>query len=161
MTQQPIPIATSASSSRGRLKVELVAVDPTAVGSLSRLLESFLGGVSECSGGTNDFASVLDLARAKLSQLWVAVRLGVPVGAYATEIIRYPRAVVLRVWIGGGDAEAMISTLGDLESYARDEGCSQILVEGPASIRRLYAEHFELARVVLRRGVGDGERRIE
>jgi len=118
------------------------------------VVEPFLKGVIDCSKGGNDLESILTLSEKGESQLWVAVRNGEPIGAFATEIRRYPLADCCVVWAAGGDFRPMVAgTIEALEDYARSEGCSQILVEGPEFIRKLLADYGELVRVVIRREV--------
>jgi len=117
------------------------------------LLAPYLSAVINCSHGTNDLESIVSLCEKGSSQLWVALRDSEPVGAFVTELIRYPRKTVCRVWTGGGHIESVLALLPDVEAYARQEGCSQILAEGPEFIRDKLGEYFEVARVVMIREV--------
>ena len=157
MTAAPRPTEISESPSSGDPElqnVRLIAVPPDSVRRVAPLVAPFLKGVAECSHGTNDLESIFALSEKGESQLWIATRDGDPIGAFATVIESYPLAKCCVVWAAGGDFRPMVAgTVEALEEYARAEGCSQILVQGPEFIRKMLQDYGELVRVIIKREV--------
>ena len=140
----------------------LVAVDPTMIGpETERQVRPFLDGVLDCSRGVNDFKTTLDLVRAGSSQLWVCVvrrddeapMRWVPVGAFVTELIDYPKGRVLRMWAGGGDWSEMLTHMSEIEAFAREERCELLQADCPPTLRRVLAEIGPVARAILERSL--------
>lgn len=51
-------------------------------------------------------------------------------GFYIVEVIQYPRKKVLNIFLAGGDLKVLLEKRHDLETVARNAGCSGITLSG-------------------------------
>ena len=77
------------------------------------------------SGGTHDFADVVDGLQRGLMQLWPT-----PKGCIVTEIVVYPKKKVLNVFLGGGELEQILDMHNDVITWAKAQGCSALSMSG-------------------------------
>lgn len=68
--------------------------------------------------------------------------------AVVTQVLEYPKARVLRIWLAGGDLEEIKYFLPAADNYARSVGCSEIEVEGRLGWERVLTG-YEKRRVIL------------
>lgn len=57
------------------------------------------------------------------------------------EVLEYPRARALRVWLAGGRVRALLSLLPYVEEIARNEGCERLVAIGRAGWLPLAKRH--------------------
>lgn len=88
------------------------------------------------------FYTIDDVARAlaeNRAQLWPGKN-----AVIVTEINTYPSERVIQVWLAGGDMQEIMQMAAGLESWARLNGCSSVLVEGRKGwARTLNAQGYE------------------
>lgn len=92
------------------------------------------------------FYSIDDVARAlaeNRAQLWPGAN-----AAIVTEIDTMAQSRVCRVWLAGGDMAEILDMSRGLESWARLQGCTEVLVEGRKGWEKTLAErgykHFSV-----------------
>ena len=84
------------------------------------------------------FFTIEDVARAladNRAQLWPGKN-----AVIVTEIQTYPNERVIQVWLAGGDMQEIMQMAAGLESWARLNGCSSVLVEGRQGWARVLKE---------------------
>lgn len=70
------------------------------------------------------------------ARLWVGER-----SCILTEVLEYEHVgeKVMHVWLAGGDLSEIKQAITPIEAWARDEGCTQISIDGRAGWRRVMA----------------------
>lgn len=56
---------------------------------------------------------------------------------YLVEAQRYPTETSCTIWFVAGDIPALVDGLPDVEAWARLNGCSEMLIEGPMGWKRV------------------------
>lgn len=88
------------------------------------------------SGGTHEFADIVDGVVSGRMQLWPADR-----GVAVTEIVEYPRKRVLHVFLAAGEMDQLIDMIGDAERWGFAHGCKYVTVAGRTGWRRVLGKH--------------------
>ena len=113
-----------------------------------------LSSCDACSHGLTPFDKLIELCESGASQLWVMMDEALNVVCTAvTELQDYPGGKAMRCWMVGGDVERGFKHGPEFDGYAREQGCSHILVDVPPDKRRLLRENFEVSHVVMVRRV--------
>lgn len=77
------------------------------------------------SGGTHEWVDVVNGVCSGRMQLWPS-----PDAAAVTEIIKYPRKMVLNVFIAGGNMERLVDMLESAKAWGHAQGCDAIAMSG-------------------------------
>lgn len=86
---------------------------------------------------THTLDDVLAMIEAKDAQLWLGEN-----SAAVTEIIQYPRAKALHLWLCGGDMKEITDQmLPKAEAFARAEGCTKLTTGGRKGWDRVMSRH--------------------
>jgi hypothetical protein len=88
------------------------------------------------SGGTHDFADVVDMIGTGQLQFWPA-----PKGCLVTEIITYPKKRVLNVFLGGGDMAQILDMQDAVTAWAKAQGCDATTIQGRPGWERVFAKY--------------------
>jgi hypothetical protein len=65
-------------------------------------------------------------------------------GCYVVEIQPYPQEIALQIWWAAGTLEALVAGLPDVHEWARQRGCTEVLIEGHAGWARAL-RHLDYA----------------
>jgi len=131
-------------------------VAPNDMEKMGGVLSLLFGGAMDCSNGKYDTRKILNYIKAGNGQLWVLVTEGDDpkfLAAAATEVQVHPDHKTARMWMAGGDFEAlMVDGQETFYEYARAQGCQDCEIEGPEWIMPFLARHsFKLSTVVMRK----------
>jgi hypothetical protein len=79
-----------------------------------------------------------------------------PQGAVVTLVDRFEKKRSLRVWLAGGAMEAMEAILPNVEQFAREAGCEQLLFQGRSGWQRTFlaSAGFHLRAVEMAKALG-------
>ena len=97
--------------------------------------------------GTFSLGDVLTAIKDGRARFWPLER-----SAVVTEILRYPKRRVLRIWLAGGELDELRRFLPAADNYARYEGCDRIEIDGRRGWARELKD-YELQRVILTKDV--------
>jgi len=89
----------------------------------------------EHSGGTHEWQDIVDGIISGKMQLWPAEK-----GCLVTELVTYPRKLVLNVFLGGGDLEQLVDMHAAVEDWGKAQGCSGATIIGRAGWERVYKD---------------------
>lgn len=85
---------------------------------------------------THDIHDVKTLVDEGAAQLWCGER-----SVVVTEVLEYPRTNVCRIWLAAGNKHELVSRmLGDIEKWAKENGCSKIEVVGRKGWLRVLSD---------------------
>jgi hypothetical protein len=76
-------------------------------------------------GDVHGFDDIAAMIRDGRVQFWPA-----PEGCLVTEILVYPRAKVLNVFLGGGKLDQLLDMQGSVVAFARAMGCTKMTIQG-------------------------------
>ncbi len=145
---QPLTESSSSSSSVDELLLVPPGLDRTyLLDEIGKQLESALA----LNNGKMSYDDVLEMYRKRMCQLWMMVRDKVIVGAVVSEIVNYVSGKkVLRLLVCGSDTNTTLAGrleigMGVMEGFARDEGCSSVLIEGRRGWGRVLPEYHEVS----------------
>jgi hypothetical protein len=123
----------------------LISVAPEDADSLREMAALLFAGIEMCSGGKYDPMAILEEVKAGRSQLWALVSDDEDpkfISAAVTELFNHPGHRTCRIWMAGGDFEALVINGGPtFDEFARAEGCKNIEVDGPDFIVPFLARH--------------------
>src|SRR5438045_2890293 len=109
---------------------ELVCVDPKQVSEVWPHVSSFLRGAC-CRTGLNVFSDIEADILAGRSLLWVAWNGRAIESAAATILINSESGKVCIITVcGGRNMERWLPLIGQIEGYARREGCARVRIYG-------------------------------
>lgn len=77
------------------------------------------------SGGTHTFEDICDGIASGKMQLWPAED-----GCCVTELVQYPRKLVLNGFLAGGDMARIKDMVPAIEEWARQQGCDGVELTG-------------------------------
>lgn len=87
--------------------------------------------------GTHTIEDVERMIHDREAQLWLGEN-----SAAVTEIIQYPRAKALHLWLCGGDLKEITELmLPKAEAFARAEGCTKLTTGGRKGWDRVMSKH--------------------
>jgi hypothetical protein len=86
-------------------------------------------------GGFYSMDDVLKAIAEGRAQFWPGKN-----AAMVTEIHTYPSETVLQVWLGAGDMEELLLMAPGIESWARLNGCTAVIVEGRQGWSKILKE---------------------
>ena len=99
------------------------------------------------SGGTHEFADVVELVATGKAQLWPAPR-----GVAITEIIVYPRKRVLHCFLAAGELDQIIDMIDSAVAWGKAQGCASLTLSGRMGWQRVLDRHgFKPVLVTLER----------
>lgn len=84
--------------------------------------------------GTHSFDDVVTALERGEAQIWP-----VESGFFITEILLYPQAKFLRIWLAVGERRNLQQHLIRLVFYGREQGCSRIVMEGRRGWERVLS----------------------
>lgn len=79
----------------------------------------------EYSGGTHDFAHVLQAILNGNMQLWPTEK-----GCLVTEIVTYPKKRVLHIFLAGGDLDQILDMEDSVIEWGKMQGCTSLTLAG-------------------------------
>lgn len=90
----------------------------------------------EYANGTHLFEDVAAMIESGQLQLWPAPR-----GCIVTEIVQYPRKRIFNMFLAGGDFAQLMDMDGDMEQWAKAQGCDAATLHGRRGWTRALAEN--------------------
>lgn len=102
------------------------------------------------AGNTHGIADVMRMVQDGRAQWW-----GDEHGAIVTELVRYPRRLVLRYWLAAGERARVLALEGRINEWARREGADLAVLYGRRGWQRLaVARGWRPAGVILMKELG-------
>lgn len=98
--------------------------------------KDWIASALEYADGTHNLEDIRVAVASGQMQLWPHDR-----GCAVTEIVLYPQKKVLHVFLAGGELDAIIGGLSDLEKWAISQGCASVTLMGRKGWGRVLASH--------------------
>jgi len=104
------------------------------------------------SGGTHSFDDVKAAILDGTMQIWPAPR-----GVAVTEIIVYPRAKSLHVFLAAGEMDQLLDMIDAAMHWGRSQGCTAMSMTGRFGWQKVLAKHgWKPKHITLERSLADG-----
>lgn len=88
------------------------------------------------SGGTHSFDDISQAVLDGRMQIWPA-----PKGVAITEIIVYPRAKVLHIFLAAGEMDQLLDMIDAAREWGRSQGCTSLTMTGRPGWERVLGNH--------------------
>ena len=105
---------------------------------------------------THTLNDVLTDLRAGRAQLWLATDNDEVEGIAVTCITEYPQTTTCLIWLCAGiSREKYTPLIGNIEQWAKSQGCASISLEGRAGWERILTD-FNKTKIILEKRLSDG-----
>lgn len=105
--------------------------------------------VDALEGGFYTIDDVMRAIAENRAQFWPGKN-----AAIVTEVDQISQKRVIRVWLAGGDMDEIIQMSHGIESWARLQGCEEVLIEGRKGWERmLKPQGYELFSITIRKAL--------
>ena len=85
------------------------------------------------SGGTHDFEDIVELVESGEAQFWPGED-----SAVVTQVVEYPRAKQLHVWVAAGNLAGLEAMVPEIEAWAKEQGCTGATMIGRPGWERTF-----------------------
>lgn len=134
--------------------MKLIPIQPENITLAMRDVRPFVESALAYTDGKYNITDVLDAIRDGMQMLWVVYNeeKAKAQGCLVTEILAYPRAKALSIFLlGGDDFSEIIALLDELKDYAQGNGCKTIEFYGREGWEKVLEPHgFEKTHIVMR-----------
>lgn len=130
-------------------KAELLAVEPTKAHQLWRFVEPMLA-AGFAAADEEMPKNMLELIESRHAVLWIAVvERSAIVAALATQLEVHPSGLVCKLMsVGGSELNSWRGHIGQVEEYAKAEGCIKMRLEGRDGWERALPGYRRVAIVI-------------
>ena len=109
----------------------LIPVPSDLIGKVWDVASPYLKQALDESAGDYTLGDVRRFLDSADAQLWVIYQDGIPCGAMTTRITAYPTKPVCEFWLYAGALPSNFAELlGEVETWARELGCSRLRING-------------------------------
>jgi hypothetical protein len=130
---------------------KVLCVPPKETWRIWPRVEAFLRGGQKAGGEYFDKVSTLIDLRTGHLLLWIAYQDQKILAAALTRLIKGDDLVCQLVTIGGSGMRRWVHLRSEIESYARDEGCSRMRLYGRAGWKRVLADYQQTGIILEKR----------
>lgn len=139
--------------------MKLIPIQPENITLALRDVRRYLEEALSYTDGKYNMTDVLDGVRQGMQVLWVVYNeeKEKAAGCLVTEILAYPRAKALSIFLlGGNDFDEIITLLDELKEYAIGVGCKTLEFYGRSGWEKMLKPYgFEKTHIVMRANIKD------